>query len=220
MSGRSSTPIDLLSSLFSSAAIDAGVTSAHGSSSCGKRGCARRASKGQLQASARAASLHYTAQRSGWHGRQRLLCSAESQAEREAAAARGPRTRHAHGHDGHHVGVSPVDVLQQARKLQLVRGVADFGEAAQLTERLHVPVPNLHACAWGGPNSVGAEPTARGRGQLKSGRSLCGALVRMSSLWRPGQAPNAGRWLPRPLGSATSWHARKLCAARRQLPDS
>ena len=52
-------------------------------------------------------------------------------------------TRHAHGHHGHHVCVPPIDVLQQAGELHLVPRVLDFGEAPQLAERLHVPVPHL-----------------------------------------------------------------------------
>ena len=35
--------------------------------------------------------------------------------------------------------------LQQARELQLIAGVLDLGEAAQLPERLHVPVPHLQS---------------------------------------------------------------------------
>lgn len=75
------------------------------------------------------------------------------------------RTRHAHRHDGHHVGVPPVDVLQQARELQLVRGVADLGEATQLAERLHIPVAHLRVCEHGQARKLASgirQPKAEG----------------------------------------------------------
>ena len=43
----------------------------------------------------------------------------------------------------------PPPHLQQACELQLVAGVLDLGEAAQLPERLHVPVPHLRAAQEG-----------------------------------------------------------------------
>ena len=81
-------------------------------------------------------------------------------------------TRDAHGHHRHDVGVAAVDVLQQARELQLVAGVLDAREGAQLAERLHVPVAHLrspmaaqHCGVKAGRGEAGGaevEPASRG----------------------------------------------------------